>query len=252
MARVPPPGTPGRAEYAIAVVFLLLFVPFWRFVNGTAVPALARQPAPASRRVAPRLVEWFAVPEGLYFHPGHAWARVEENGEVTVGLDDFASKLVGPLAGIRFPAAGARVGQGEPGWTLVADDQAVDMLSPIDGTVVETNPHAFAPQRPSDPYGRDWLLRLKPDRLGANVKTLLANGTTRAWMALAADALRARLSSPGLVYQDGGVLIDGVARTLEPEKWADIAREFLLTSRGDDTLIQRSDRSCGDEHPPAA
>lgn len=215
-------------EYLMAVAFLLLFIPFWRFVQSG--PA-ARKAVVARRALVPRLVEWFAVPEDVLYHPGHAWARVEPNGYVTVGMDDFARKLVGPLAGVRLPVAGGRVEQGESGWTLLAGDRAVDMLSPVDGIVVETNPEAFTTTRPPDPYGRDWLLKIKPERLAANLKTLIVNGTERRWMELAVDTLRVRVSPDlDLVYQDGGVPVDGIARSLDPQTWDELARQFFLTN----------------------
>lgn len=220
-------------EYLIAVAFLVLFIPFWRFVSGRSG---ALEVAVVARRgLVPRLAEWFVVPEGVSFHPGHAWARVEPDGHVAVGMSDFARKLVGQPSEIRLPAAGARVGQGEPGWTLLAGDRAIDMLSPVDGTVVEVNEDAFEPGAPLlDPYGDGWLLKVKPARLDANLKNLLAGETARRWTEQAADKLRARLSpDAGLVYQDGGVPVDGIARSLEPERWDELAKEFFLTKEGD-------------------
>lgn len=214
-------------EYLIAVAFLLLFIPFWRYVNG-GVPTL--QPAVARRPAVPRLVEWFAVPDDRFYHPGHAWARVEPDGVVTVGMDDFARKLVGAPDRLDLPAPGARVGQGEPAWALVVDGDRIPMLSPVDGFVVDVNPDAFRGEQSPDPYGRDWLLKVRPERLAPNLRTLLANGTARRWIEHAADTLRARLSpSAGIVYQDGGVPVDGMARAIDPERWPEVAREFFLT-----------------------
>ncbi len=214
-------------EYLIAVAFLLLFIPFWRYVTGGAA---ARQPAVVRRPAMARLVEWFAVPEDRYYHPGHAWARVEPEGVVTVGIDDFARKLVGAPDRVHLPAPGGRVGQGEPAWTLVADGDRIPMLSPVDGIVVDVNPEAFRPEQPPDPYGRDWLIKVRPERLAPNLRTLLANGTARRWIEQAADTLRGRLSTTaGLAYQDGGVPVDGMARALDPEQWPEVAREFFLT-----------------------
>ena len=60
-------------------------------------------------------------------------------------MDDFAAKLVGPLDRISMPNVGDAVGQGEMAWRMVArDGQSVDMLSPVDGTVVEVNPAVAA------------------------------------------------------------------------------------------------------------
>jgi len=216
------------AEYGIAVAFMLLFIPFWRYVQGRPAPGWAEARAP---RLVPRLVEWFALPERLFYHPGHSWARVEPDGVVTVGLDDFAARLVGPLAGVRLPAVGTRVGQGEPAWALLADGKRLDMVSPVDGVVLEANMAGVEPGRSMhDPYEAGWLLRVAPSRLHANLRSLLTGEVARRWMTQATDALRARLTPQlGLAYQDGGTPIDGIARQLAGAQWDLVAREFLLT-----------------------
>ncbi len=213
-------------EYFIAAAFLLLFIPFWRYVQGG-------RPALAVRRAAlPRLTEWFTVPEGLFFHPGHTWARVESDGLVALGLDDFADKLVGSLSGARLPAPGAWLATGEPAWSLVADGRSLDMLSPVDGVVVEINRGGVRDGQPiGDPYGT-WLVRVRPTRLIANLRGLLSGELARRWMATAADGLRRRLSPElGLVHQDGGTPVHGLARRLDPERWDRLARECFLTER---------------------
>jgi glycine cleavage system H lipoate-binding protein len=125
-------------EYGSAVLFHFLFIPFWRYVQGPAkAPALATAP---SRTRAARAAEWFLTPADRLFHRGHAWLKGGDDGLVTVGLDDFAAKLVGPLTRVSLPLVGASVGQGEQAWRLTAaDGRSVDMLSPVDGTVVELN-----------------------------------------------------------------------------------------------------------------
>jgi glycine cleavage system H lipoate-binding protein len=214
-------------EYLIAVAFLLSFIPFWRFVHGSPAAARVAVPKPARPK---RLVGRFAVPEDVYYHPGHAWARVEPDGSVRIGMDDFARKLVGPLARVRLPSPGTPVEQSEPAWAVVAEGRAVDMLSPVDGVVVETNAEAFAADRQPDPYGRDWLLRVKPARLANNLKGLIVNGTGHRWMELNSDTLFMRLSPAiGVVAQDGGEPVDGLARAIDPEKWDQIARQYFLT-----------------------
>jgi hypothetical protein len=36
----------------------------------------------------------------------------------------------------------------------------------------------------------------------------------------------------GLVYQDGGLLVDGMARSLDKDKWDEIVKDFFLISEG--------------------
>ena len=221
--------TARTVEYLIAVGYLLLFIPFWRFVNGRSKPAAV--PVHATQRV-PAIKEWFAAPDGLFYHPGHAWLRVDSPDTVTVGFDDFAGKLVGAPSAITLPPIGATLTQGEPGWALVADGKAIDMLSPVDGTVVAVNEQArrspaLAHERP---YEDGWLLKVHNAHLAANLKQLLTGRLARRWMEDLADSLRGDLAPAlGRVHEDGGGVLDGLARALEPDAWNQMARRFFLT-----------------------
>src|SRR5215831_8329759 len=83
-------------EYLIAVAYLVLFVPFWRYLSGPR--AVATRTARVRRPITDAVPEggWFAVPDGMSFHPGHAWLQADGDGVVTVGADEFAFKLVAP------------------------------------------------------------------------------------------------------------------------------------------------------------
>jgi len=223
-------------EYGIAILFLLLFIPFWKYVQG---PSLATVPAHATvRQPAMAGTDWFPIPFDRLFHRGHAWARPDADGLVTVGLDGFAAKLVGPLASVGLPQIGAAVGQGERAWRLVADDgRAVDMLSPIDGTITEINGELLKTPEAAqaDPYGRGWLFRLRPQRLRANSTSLLSGTTARRWMDEAVAGLQRTLSPElGALAQDGGVPVTGMARIIDPDRWDVLARTHLLTDDKED------------------
>lgn len=50
------------------------------------------------------------------------------------------------------------------------------------------------------------------------------------WMDGVGEVLRRRLSPDlGLLYQGGGLPVEGMARGLDPEHWEEVAREFFLT-----------------------
>lgn len=212
------------AEYAIALTFLVLFVPFWRFLNGAR--ATVRVAAPAKAPATD-----FRVPEPLLLHPGHAWANLV-NGTALVGVSEFAHKLVGPIQAIRLPAVGASLGQGEKAWSLVVDGKTVDMLSPLDGKVVAVNEKVLASPAAlkADPYGEGWLLKVEPVRPEANLKQLLGFDAARRHVEEAWNELRARLSPElGTVMQDGGTPVDGLAQGIDPAGWVVIARKHFLT-----------------------
>jgi glycine cleavage system H lipoate-binding protein len=233
-------------EYGLAIGYLLLFVPFWRYVQGgrlaaaaagvreapgpRAAAVVAREARPAGATALRPTAGWFQVPAGIHLHPGHTWARLEKDGLVTIGIDDFAHKLVGP-ATVDLPALGARVAQGEPALALCDEGRAVPMLSPVDGTVVAVNPVAKAGAAAlADPYGAGWLFKVKAPRLTANLRQLNAPAQALRLAEDAAEALVRRMNPElGRVLQDGGTPVHGIARALAGDDWEALAREFFLT-----------------------
>jgi glycine cleavage system H lipoate-binding protein len=228
------------AEYLLAIGYLLMFIPFWRYVQGSrpapahagaekgaARAAAARPPAAGAR--APAGPGWFQIPAGVWLHPGHTWARLEEDGLVAVGADDFAHKLVG-ASQVSLPAPGDRVMQGEPAVEIGDGSKSVPMLSPVDGTVVEVNAGAARDGGLDDPYGASWLFKVKAPRLAANLRQLMRDGPARRFLADAESQLQLRISPElGNVLQDGGVPVHGIARALSGDGWDETARQFFLT-----------------------
>src|SRR5512146_361748 len=90
-------------------------------------------------RLQPSLVGGFQVPDSLRYHPGHTWALNESPSLVRVGMDEFASKLVGKLEHIALPQRGQWIRQGQKIWSLRRDGTTVDMVSPIEGSVADIN-----------------------------------------------------------------------------------------------------------------
>jgi len=226
-------------EYGLAIGYLLLFIPFWRFVQGGKRAAVraeathrvtARAEAPAGARAPSPATGWFQVPAGVYLHPGHTWARLEADGLVAVGADDFAHKLVG-AAHVVLPRTGEHVMQGEPALEIGDGEKSVPMLSPVDGTVVAVNAAAREGKDGlADPYGGSWLYKVKAPRLAANLRQLMRENPARRFMADAEALLALRLAPElGNVLQDGGVPVHGIARALSGDGWDETARQFFLT-----------------------
>lgn len=218
-------------EYLLVIGYLFALIPFWwllfgRRARAAARPALQLAPVTAMR-------PWFQVPDGVHFHRGHTWALPIGGGVYRVGIDDFAQRLLGPPKALRLPVVGAELEQGVPGWTLQVDGQSLSLLSPVGGEVVATNDAALL--EPSvvcdDPYGRGWLLEVKPKHPEATDVNLLDGSLARAWMDDAASTL-SRMMGPtlGPVLQDGGIPVSGFARELAGEHWPRLARELLATS----------------------
>lgn len=222
-------------EYLIVIGFLATFVFFCRYLTlRTGETGAERGPA--------EFVEWFRVPREVQFHQGHGWVQTGVEGVASLGLDDFAQKLVGRVDSIDLPPVGSRVAQGEKGWVLRVGAHAIPMLSPIDGEVVAVNEEAA--RSPGivneDPFGKGWLLKVRPDRLAANRTNLFTGRLARRWMEETLHGLRVTMGEGlGPLYQDGGTTlpvhqnggapVQGIARALYGTDWEPKVREHFLT-----------------------
>src|SRR5512135_1175337 len=90
-------------------------------------PALQAVRPESTSHVVPAMVAGFQVPENVRYHAGHTWALSESRELVRVGMDDFASKLIGKIESIALPQRGRWVRQGQKIWTIFRDGKSVDM-----------------------------------------------------------------------------------------------------------------------------
>ena len=200
---------------------------------------LVKQPAvepvvpEAPSHVVPALVSGFQVPENVRYHAGHTWALSESRELVRVGLDDFASKLIGKIEGIALPQRGRWVRQGQKIWTIFRDGKSVDMVSPIEGTVSDVN-DAVA-KNPSlvlkDPYGEGWIVTVQAPDSKINFRNLLGGALARMWTEDSASRLGKRmpLAMAAALAQDGGIAVDDITAHLPSEDWSALTKEFFLS-----------------------
>ena len=168
---------------------------------------------------------------GLRYHQGHTWARLEDPGLVTIGLDDFARRLVGPVDQIELPCGGSALLQGETGFRVGRGDRWASLLSPIDGEVVEVNRALLAAPNDisDDPYGRGWICRVRPRNTALSMRNLLGGTLARRWLEDEGTHLGASLAQEaGGAMADGGAPAADFERHLDNDVWTRLAERFLL------------------------
>src|SRR5664279_1221974 len=212
-----------------------LLIDYFRSRHAIVQPALQVAPAKhdAVPRLQPALVGGFAVPENLRYHPGHTWALSESPNLVRVGMDDFASKLTGKVERIALPQRGTWIRQGQKMCTLYRDDVAVDMISPIEGSVSNINQALAADPKLAlrDPYGEGWLVTVQAPDAKTSFRNLLGGAMARWWTEESASRLQRRmpLAFAGALAQDGGVAINDLAAQIPNQEWLPLAKEFFLS-----------------------
>src|SRR2546423_8415776 len=187
---------------------------------------------PSVSQIVPAFVAGFEVPENVRYHAGHTWALAESRELVRVGMDDFASKLVGKIDSISLPQRGRWVRQGQKIWTIFRDSQSVDMVSPIEGTITDVNEAAVKNPELAreDPYGEGWLVTVQAPDSKLNFRNLLSGTLARLWTEDSALRLGSRMPTfAGALAQDGGVAVDDLSAHMPAEDWAKVSKEFFLS-----------------------
>ncbi len=171
-----------------------------------------------------------AVLARRYHHPGHTWLRTTEDGDVIVGLDDFAQNIIGDIDEVELPRLLGKVRQGTKGVSVWHGDRCVELVSPVTGRVVQKNESILANPSlaNSSPYGEGWLMRIHPANLENQLGNLLKGRLAQQWE----DLSRARLArmfsgTPGLLFQDGGALMRNIADLCSDDEWKTIQREIF-------------------------
>jgi len=223
------------------ILVLVTFVGFLlidHFMNRGKAPVFAaeasRRPEATMPRLQPNLVAGFKVPENLRYHPGHTWALSESPNLVRIGIDDFASKLVGKIESVQLPQRGQWIRQGQKVWSFMRNGQKVEMVSPIEGSVADVNETlATDPMLANrDPYGEGWMVTVQSPDAKTNFRNLMGGALARWWTEESSSRLMKKLpSSMGALAlaQDGGTATDDLGSVLTNEKFTEATREFFLT-----------------------
>ncbi len=104
------------------------------------------------------------TPSELKYARSHEWARLEEDGTVTVGITDHAQEALGDVVFVELPETGGSVAAGEDAGVVESVKAASDIYAPVSGEVIAVNDQLE--DQPelvnSDPYDDGWFFRLQP------------------------------------------------------------------------------------------
>ena len=105
------------------------------------------------------------IPTECRFLASHEWARLEEDGMVTIGISDYAQNALGDVVFVELPEEGQQIAAGEESGVVESVKAASDIYAPVSGVVVAINSALDdAPEKVNtDPYGEGWFFKLEPD-----------------------------------------------------------------------------------------
>jgi len=116
------------------------------------------------------------IPEDrLYWVEKHAWATLEADGTVKIGITDVAQNLAKGIVNVTPKDAGRKVQKGKSAGTLESGKWVGPVTSPVTGEIAEVNEAVRG--KPAlineDPYGEGWFVKIKPDNWDGESTELL-------------------------------------------------------------------------------
>ena len=104
------------------------------------------------------------LPNNYKFMYSHEWAKLEDDGIVTVGISDYAQDQLGDIVFVELPELNSEFNQEDEAAVVESVKAASEIYSPVGGKVVEVN--AILEESPelvnSSPYDEGWFFKLKP------------------------------------------------------------------------------------------
>ncbi len=104
------------------------------------------------------------TPSELKYASSHEWARLEEDGTVTVGITHHAQDSLGDVVFVELPEVGAEYGAGEEAAVVESVKAASDIYAPVSGEIIAVNEALEeSPETVNEyPYSDGWFFRLQP------------------------------------------------------------------------------------------
>ncbi len=119
-------------------------------------------------------VKGYNMPDELYYHKDHSWARVE-GIKVTIGMNDFFQKESGDIVFVDLPEEEEEVEQGEVCGKIQSRKWIGKLVAPVSGEIVEVNEDLEDDTSliNTDPYGKGWILVIQTEDLDSELGDLM-------------------------------------------------------------------------------
>ena len=104
------------------------------------------------------------TPSELKYASSHEWARLEEDGTVTIGITDHAQEALGDVVFVELPEVGDNLAAGDEAGVVESVKAASDIYAPVGGEVLAINDKLEDEPETvnSDPYNEGWFFKLQP------------------------------------------------------------------------------------------
>ncbi len=165
----------------------------------------------------------------IFFSPGHTWLKYDENGFINIGLDEFASKLLGNIPLKINSSINKQIKKGDVLFKSEVENKKLEFRSPIDGIVKSVNANTS-----NKNLNKNWILQIQSNNVNQNSKRFLTGSEALEWMRKEYSRLENFLNQhapkkelAGATMFDGGTIAEGAIFNLPKNKIELFEKEFL-------------------------
>jgi glycine cleavage system H protein len=139
--------------------------------------------------------EVLSIPEQLLYTPKHTWAQITPEGNIKVGVSDYAQSHLKGIANIMTEPVGKEVEKMEPFGVAETWMFMFDLYAPVSGKIAKVNGKLRdAPNTVNeDPYNEGWIVEIKPKNsltLEQELKNMLSSREYNKWVSKLEGRLR--------------------------------------------------------------
>ena len=128
-------------------------------------------------------IEGYDIPEELYYTKDHTWAKVEDDGNVRIGMDAYGATAAGAIEFIDMPMEDDEFEAGDAFGSLESAKWVGGLTMPVSGTIVEVNEDIEddLEMLAEDSYDDGWLILVEPSNLDDDLEKLVHGDAVKAW-----------------------------------------------------------------------
>jgi glycine cleavage system H protein len=128
--------------------------------------------------------EPYDIPAGYSYTKDHEWAQRKDDGNVLIGITDYAAKMLHDIVYVTLPSAGQDLSEHEVLGQVESVKTVSDIYAPVSGTVVKSNERLTKEPEivSSSPYKEGWMLEIKTKDYDTEVKDLMSAESYRKYV----------------------------------------------------------------------
>ena len=174
----------------------------------------------------------FPIPSNIFFSKGHTWLKTNNDGLISIGIDEFGMMALGALSIFNCTPAGTELKRGEIIFEGAYGNKKVKFLSPINGIIKSVNENILG-KKISNPY-ETWGVQIDSDNFSDNKKMFLSGKEASNWIKKESIKLKdfiinhsLKTDLAGATMFDGGSLSNDTISLLVDNSVIDFEKEFL-------------------------